>query len=92
MIDSTLPAGTPLDQLIFLIGKGSIVTRVSDSTLTSNGLHYCFVEIEEPQGSYYVFHAYGHEARELHLRATELIGKQKNSTSFVGTSNTNNRF
>ncbi|HEY7081212.1 MAG TPA: hypothetical protein VH500_16055 [Nitrososphaeraceae archaeon] len=89
MIESPPPEGSPLEQLAYLIGKGSTVTRISESPLTSNGANYCFVEVVEPRGSFYVLHAYGHEANELYLKANEFIGNQKNNTSFVGNSNTN---
>jgi len=87
MIDSPPHEGSTLEQLTYLISKGSIVTRVSESPLTSNGANYCFVEVAEPKGSFYVLHAYGHEANELYLKANEFIGNQKNGTSFARNSN-----
>ena len=87
MIDSP-PVGTPLEQLTYLISKGSIVTRISESPLTSNGANYCFVEVVEPRGSFYILHAFGYEAKELYLKANEFVVNHKNSTTSAGTSET----
>jgi hypothetical protein len=71
MTEVSVPVGNPLDQLAFLLGVGGRVTKMSESPTASNGLYYCFVEVEviEPPGSHFILHAYGQEALLLYNMA-----------------------
>ena len=76
MTETSVPTRDPIEQLIFLLSLGSTITRISESPLAGNGLPYCYVEIAEPGGSYYILQAFGKEADLLYEVATKNMNKK----------------
>jgi hypothetical protein len=75
MTEISVPTGNPVEQLVFLLGAGSRVTKMSETPAASNGLSYCYVEVADPGGSRYLLQAYGEEAILLYDIATKEIKK-----------------
>lgn len=73
MTETSIPAGNPLDQLTFLLGKGASITKFSQTPVAASGLPYCYVEVTETTGTHYVIHAYEHQAILLYEMATKIV-------------------
>jgi len=66
-----------LRQLMKLQDTGATIVKISPKDYgLSNGLDYCCVVVEYKDGSNYLLHEYGKEARELHEEATITGGKE----------------
>jgi hypothetical protein len=66
-----------LRQLMKLQDTGATIVKISPKDYRlSNGLDYCCVVVEYKDGSNYLLHEYGKEARELHEEATITGGKE----------------
>jgi hypothetical protein len=73
MTEPPIPAGNPLDLLIFLLGKGARITRISQTSEAASGLPYCYVEVTETTGIHCVIHAYEKQANLLYEMATKIV-------------------
>ena len=67
-----------LRKLTESIDIGANIVKISPKGNTlSNGVDFCYVELESRNGTNYSIQAYGREARELHQEATVMANRTR---------------